>query len=103
MMQIPQQERPTGLHVVDDEIALSVYHELKKIGVKPGVDIEIISCNNDEEFLSKMDPRPATMDLNVDEIARRAVDKLIYRIKNPDALAGITVLVPPRLVPADAK
>ncbi len=100
-MAIPMEKRPTGLHVANDEIAVSVYRELKKRAIEPGRDVEIIACGNDEEFLVKMEPRPATMDLNVPEIARWAVEKLIYRITNPDALAGITVLVPPRLVLPD--
>lgn len=100
LIQIPAEDRPTGIHVVNDEICVSVYEEMKKRGIKVGKDVEIISCGNHEEFLSRMDPRPTTMDLNVGEIARRAVGKLIYRVKNPDALAGITVLVPPRVITA---
>ena len=102
-IQIPAEDRPTGIHVVNDEICISVYEEMKKRGIKVGRDVEIISCDNHEEFLCRMDPRPATMDLNVGEIARRAVEKLIYRVKNPDALAGVTVLVPPRVVPAEMR
>ena len=99
-IQIPAEDRPTGIHVVNDEICISVYEEMKKRGIKVGKDVEIISCGNHEEFLCRMDPRPATMDLNVGEIARRAVEKLIYRVRTPNALAGITVLVPPRVIPA---
>jgi len=99
-IQIPGKDRPTGIHVVNDEIAVSVYREMEQRGIKIGRDVEIISSGNHEEFLSRMNPRPATMDLNIGEISRRAVEKLIYRIKNPDAQAGITVLVPPRVVPA---
>ena len=95
---IPAEDRPTGLHIVNDEICVGVYEEMMKRGIKVGRDVEIISCGNHEEFLFKMNPRPATMDLNVGEIARRAVEKLIYRVKTPDALAGVTVLVPPVLV-----
>ena len=99
-IQMSLEDRPTGIHVVNDEISVSVYEEMKKRGIRVGRDVEIISCGNHEEFLSRMNPRPATMDLNVGEIARRAVEKLIYRIKTPEALAGITVLVPPRVIPA---
>ena len=99
-IQIPVGERPTGIHVVNDEICVSVYEEMKRRGIDVGKDVEMISCGNHEEFLSRMNPRPATMDLNVGEIARRAVEKLIYRIKTPEALSGITVLVPPRVIPA---
>ena len=97
---MPSEDRPTGIHVVNDEICVGVYDEMKKRGIKVGRDVEIISCGNHEEFLCRMAPRPATMDLNVGEIARRAVEKLIYRVRTPEALAGITVLVPPRVVRA---
>ncbi len=100
LVSIPERQRPTGLHVVNDEICINVYKSLRKRGIEPGKDIEIISCGNDEEFLSQMNPRPATMDLNVGEIARRAIDKLTFRVKNPDALLGVTVSIPPKLIPA---
>jgi len=99
LLLIPLEQRPTGIHVVNDEICVSVYKSLRKRGIEPGKDIDVISCGNHEEFLSQMDSCPATMDLNVGEIARRAIDKLIFRIKNPESLLGVTVTVPPKLIP----
>ena len=86
--------------MVNDEICVSVYEEMQRRGIKIGKDVEFMSCGNHEEFLNRMNPRPATMDLNVEEIARRAVEKLIYRIKNPEAVAGVTVQVPPKVIAA---
>lgn len=97
-IKMPVECRPTGIYVVNEEICVNVYEEMQKRGIQIGNDVEFVSCGNDEEFLRKMDPRPATLDLNLPEIARRAVEKLIYRIKNPNAVSGITVSVPPRLV-----
>lgn len=103
LMQIPVEQRPTGLHVVNDEICMSVYKSLIKRGVEPGKDIDIISCGNHEEFLTQMQPRPATMDLNVAEIAQCGIDRLVFRIKNPEALLGVTVTVPPKLISAETR
>lgn len=101
LCQIPPEQRPTGIHVVNDEICISVYKSLRKRGIEPGKDIDVISCGNHQEFLSQMDPRPATIDLNVSEIARGAIDKLVFRLNNPDSLLGVTVSVPPELITND--
>lgn len=101
-IRIPASQRPTGIHVVNDEICLAVYKALKKRGVQPGKDIDMIACANDEEYLAQMDPRPATMDLNIPEIVSRGIEKLIFRIKNPDSVLCVTVMVPPKLIPAKA-
>ncbi|MBI9018807.1 MAG: LacI family DNA-binding transcriptional regulator [Phycisphaerae bacterium] len=91
-------DRPTGLHVPADDSAVLVYQALKSFGIAPGVDIDIISRRNQEIHLSQMHPRPATIDLNTDEMGRRAIEKLLSRIANPTAPVGARVLIPPKLV-----
>ena len=98
IFKMPADYRPTGIHAANDEIAMGIYKELGKRGMEAGRDLDIISCGNEEEYLGNLHPRPATMDINIEEFANRAVDKLIYRIKNPGALAGIRVLVPQSIV-----
>jgi len=94
----PAKERPTGMYVANDEIALVTYQALADHGIHAGSDIEIVSNDNDKSLLSVLTPRPATVEPHYDEIARRAVGKLLYRIEHPDAPPGAQLLIPPHLV-----
>ena len=98
---LPAQERPTGMYVANDEITLVTYQLLAEHGVRAGVDLEIISNDNEEPFLAGLTPRPATIEPHYQEIARRALDKLLYRLEHPDAPPGAQLLIPPRLVGPD--
>lgn len=98
---LPADERPTGLYVANDEITQVTYELLAEHGVRLGVDIEIISNDNAEPFLSVLKPRPATIEPDYEEVARRAVDKVLYRIQHPNGRAGVKLLVPPHLIGPD--
>jgi len=97
-LSLPVEERPTGMYVANDEITLVVYQLLAKHGVRVGIDIEIISNDNEQTFLSTLTPQPATIEPDYEEIARRAVEKVLYRIKHPDAPSGAKLLISPRLI-----
>jgi LacI family transcriptional regulator len=90
---------PTGLFVPRDVLTIQLYRVLRRRGIEPGRDIEIISCDN-IPALDALDPRPATIDVRPDEIGRRAVEQLIWRINQRDAPLNVTSMVEPKLVPA---
>ncbi|MBI9016803.1 MAG: LacI family DNA-binding transcriptional regulator [Phycisphaerae bacterium] len=96
--ELPVEQQPTGLHVPADDFTVLAYEVLSDLGIKPGIDIEVVSRRNQEIYLSQMNPRPATVDLNADEIGRRATEKLLSRIANPKAPVGARLLIPPKLV-----
>ena len=100
---LPAQERPTGMYVANDEITLATYQVLAEHGVQAGVDLEIISNDNDEPFLAGLTPRPATIEPDYEEIAQRAVQKVLYRIKRPGASVGAKLLIPPRLASSNGE
>jgi DNA-binding LacI/PurR family transcriptional regulator len=75
---------PDGLFIDRDCTTSWVYPLLLRLGIKPGADIKIVSCNNDELALSGLSPRPATIDLGIAEIASLIVDRLIARIQSRD-------------------
>ncbi|HEU0185816.1 MAG TPA: LacI family DNA-binding transcriptional regulator [Blastocatellia bacterium] len=77
-------QRPTGIFVPADDYLLSVFHALRVFGLIPQRDVELIGCNNDQPSLAKMHPRPATIDLNVNVVGRRAVEQLLSRMADPD-------------------
>ena len=99
----PAASRPTGIYVVKDEITQVVYQELEARQIKVGRDVEILSTDNIAAVLSSLQPRPATLDLNVEELASRALDKMFYRINNPDADFGTVSWVPAKLVNGDGR
>jgi LacI family transcriptional regulator len=102
LFNMDEDTRPTGLMVADYRIAKCVYEAMEERGMRPGRDLEIISRNNDERFLSKLDPRPASIDVSSSELAARAVEKLFFRMRYPDAPAGNRLLVAPNLVESES-
>jgi LacI family transcriptional regulator len=86
-----------GLFVARDEEAVQAYRLLREVGLEPGSDVVIVSCDNETVRLSTLHPRPASIDLGAAEIARYAVRRLAQRIKHKDEPPA-RILVNPRLV-----
>jgi len=95
---VKMKPRPRGIFVGNDQQLPTLYRLLRAKGIEPMKDIEIMGCDRHEVTLSVLDPKPATIDINAEEIGRRAVDQLLWRMKNPDESDGITLLVRSRLV-----
>ena len=93
--------RPTGVFVYSDALTQSLYPILIDRGVRPGVDIDIVSCNNEQILLNGLNPRPATVDIHAAAIGARAVEQLLRRIEHPDA-PRLTLALEPRLVEPSA-
>ena len=91
-------EMPTGLFVADDATTATLYPVLKRYGIMPGKDIDIISCNNETMLLAGLSPRPATIDIKSEYVGRRAVEQLCWRLQNPEDRAIIGIKIQPELV-----
>lgn len=91
--------RPTGLFVPGDMLGAAAFGMLAQRGIRPGVDIDLIFCNNEEPVLARLDPRPATIDIHAELIGRRAVEQLLWRMRHRDDPQE-KVLVHPTVVPA---
>jgi LacI family transcriptional regulator len=89
--------RPDGLFVSQDVEAIGLYPMLVQRGIRPGADVKIISCNNEQSGLAMLSPRPATIDLGTDQIGRWALTRLVNRIARP-AEPPIRMLIAPTLV-----
>lgn len=94
--------RPDGVFVQSDQITNSLYALLKEAGLRPQQDIQIVSCNADELFLSPLHPRPATIDIHTSEIGRRGVDLLITRMHNQGGPFS-SVIIRPNLIPGEPR
>src|SRR5205085_7188100 len=91
--------RPTGVFVPVDRVSVRVYRHLERRGIKPGRDVEIVSCDNEKELLSLMHPAPVSIDLNRNTIARLAVERLLWRMKYGVASPRVVVTVTPTVGP----
>ncbi len=91
---------PTGLFVPRDLLTIQMYRALRRRGIQPGRDIEIVSCDN-IPALDALDPRPTSIDVRPEEIGRRAVEQLVSRINDRNAPLNVTTMVEPRLVLGD--
>ena len=98
LLEGPESQRPTGLFVPTDVQVPEVYQALRARGIEPGRDIEIISCDAQQQFLSGLTPRGATIDINLELVGRRGVQQLLWRMRNPEVKNRITLLVEPTLV-----
>jgi len=93
--------RPSGVFVPVDRVTLFIYRHLEQRGIKPCRDIDIVSCDNERELLSLMHPKPASIDLNRPMIARLAVERLLWRMKNGTKSPSVVTTVSPTLVMAE--
>src|SRR5206468_10911651 len=78
-----------------------VYRHMERRGIVPGRDVDIVSCDNERELLSLMRPTPPSIDLNRDMIARLAVERLLWRMKNGVTSPSVVVTVSPTLLQQD--
>jgi DNA-binding LacI/PurR family transcriptional regulator len=89
---------PTGLFVPNDMMTSLAYVSLRRRGIVPGRDVEIISCNNEASYLIGLDPRPATIDIGAEMIGRCSVEQLLRRIRHPEEQRPIQIAISPIVV-----
>jgi DNA-binding LacI/PurR family transcriptional regulator len=90
--------RPDGLFVANDRMTSQLYPLLMKHRIRPGREVAIVSCDNEEIRLAALSPRPASIDIGAEEIGFRAVVRLRARMQRPQGLP-LVIQVAPRLVP----
>lgn len=90
-------KRADGIFVTSDCFLPEVYTELKRNGVRPGIDVRIIGCSNEREYFRGLTPEPATIDIRAEEIAIRAVQQLWWRQHHRDG-ERFAIILEPRLV-----
>jgi LacI family transcriptional regulator len=95
--------RPDGLFVSQDVEAIGLYPMLVQRGIRPGADVQIISCNNEQSGLAMLSPRPATIDLGTEQIGRWAVTRLVNRIARPSEPPIRMLIAPKLMVPSNGK
>lgn len=99
---LARKPRPTGLFLLADGLAPPTYLQLFRKNIHPGKEIEIVSCNNEQRLLSGLTPPPATIDIHAEEVGKKAVEQLIWRIEHTGADL-MTILLSPKIVEGDPK
>lgn len=89
--------RPDGIFVPTDQQMSVVYGLLVERGLRPEIDIRLISCDNHTSWLSNLDPRPASIDPGVEQEGREAVRRVLARIEHPYD-DPVVVMSTPKLV-----
>jgi LacI family transcriptional regulator len=87
---------PTALCLQSDMLAPAVYEILTEMGVRPQRDITIITCDNEAKYQQVLNPAPLVVDIRTAEIARQAVDTLLWRRQHP-ACPALRILIRPTL------
>jgi LacI family transcriptional regulator len=95
---LAQGERPTGMFVTCDALTAKIYPILKSLGMRIGQDLEVISCNNETSLLAGLEPRPLSIDIQPEQIGKKAVEQLRWRILHPEEESQITIEVSPKLL-----
>lgn len=99
---LPAKVRPTALFVPSDRTAVQLYSALERRGLRAGVDVSVVSCNNEHSLLADLHPALTTIDVHAEFTGRRAVDQLLWRMRHPDEPLTMQVLVEPTLVERDS-
>ncbi len=94
-------ERPTALFCAADDRMLMVHHVLQRQFADRLGELVLIGCNNDPLFMPQMRPRPATIDIHLEQVGREAVSLLWQRLGEARFASSVEVLVKPCIVPAD--
>jgi LacI family transcriptional regulator len=89
--------RPRGIFVPVDRVTLFIHRQLERRGIAPGKDVDLISCDNEQELLSLLRPPPPSIDINREMIARLAVERLLWRMKNGVSSPSVVTTVSPTL------
>ena len=92
--------RPSGLFVEEDRHVPTVFSVLSEAGLSmgPGLDVLLVSCNNELPYLSTLNPAPATLDIRAESIGRRGVERLLWRLAHRDVPERIRTMVEPALI-----
>jgi len=90
---------PKGLYVMADNLLPAVYANLLAVGITPGTDLHVVSCNSESPYFLGLTSEPARVDIPAEEIGYRAVELLEWRSQNPRRQTSTTVFTPSFHIP----
>lgn len=90
---ISRDPQPTAVFTPSDILVNALHIGL--VGRK--LQMDLVSCNNEQILLANLHPRPATIDIHAEQVGRRGVEQLLWRIEHPDE-PRVTEALEPSLV-----
>ncbi len=87
----------SGAFFCVDQDMLGIYVELLTAGYK-AKNLDMIGCNADEVALQYISPRPATIDIKINQLGKMAVDQLLRRINGDNYGSTSEIFIKPELV-----
>jgi LacI family transcriptional regulator len=94
----PVLRRPTVFVVSTDSIASQLYRALHQRGHAVGRDISILSLIHERTIAIGLTPPLTSLDIRAEAIGRRAVEQLLWRLRNQSDAVATKIFVEPRLV-----
>lgn len=91
-------QRATAIAVGADSAAVQLYSALDKIGVRPGKDVGIISCNDERSLIMSLNPGLTTINVGAEMVGRNAVARLAWRLAHGNEDSAVRILVEPKLI-----
>ena len=98
---LAERQPPTAIFTPLDSIGATVARALSARGLQAGRDISLMSCNNEQLLFMGIHPSLTTIDIHADEIGRRAVDQLAWRLMH-DRDPMCEIAVEPTLVEGES-
>lgn len=92
-----KKKKITGIFCNYDLVTSLLQQRLVEIGIKPGIEMSIISCNNEWSILRTLSPKPVTIDVFPESIGYEAMERLIRRVATP-SLPKINLMMKPVLI-----
>jgi DNA-binding LacI/PurR family transcriptional regulator len=81
---LAEKKPPTAIIAPVDSIGATVARALAVRGLQAGRDISLMSCNNEQPLFMGIHPTLTTIEVHAEDIGRRAVDQLAWRIGHRD-------------------
>ena len=99
---VPAARRPTAIFVPADNYAVHLFSALERRGQRVGRDVSIISCNHEKSITRGLKPALTTIDVGAQRIGCKAVEMLVWRMRNPRDDSVQTLLFDATLEPGDS-
>ncbi len=94
-------EEPTGLFVPSEWAAVLIFRILRNRGVRVRERFVFICSGYHPDALAGLVPRPASIEINLQAVARQTVNMLMLRMRGHPAEQPFHVAVEPNLLPGD--
>jgi DNA-binding LacI/PurR family transcriptional regulator len=91
--------RPNGIFVSVDRLLVAINEVLVNRGIKIDADLKIVSCDYEQNFGQRLRVQPCWIDLNREQIAQYAVDRLIWQMSSGRVSSGMLISVFPSIHP----